>query len=82
MEEPFRLLKEISRDFYRGWKWSIEHKSNRKEFEAFVNQVEEPLNLEIGKLINQGYSMNQIETFMTEAQIEVWPEFKKNFCMR
>ncbi|MBN1930537.1 MAG: hypothetical protein JW786_02880 [Desulfobacterales bacterium] len=74
MEKSFDKLKEIARDFYRGWKWSTEHVYTRTEYECFVNQVEEPLNCEIAKLLAQGVSMHEIEKKMDAIRQEVWPE--------
>ena len=80
MEESFDKLIEIARDFYRGWKWSTENEYTRIEYESFVNQVEEPLNCEIAKLLTQGISIHEIEKQIETIKQEVWPELNIKNC--
>ncbi len=75
MAEPFERLKRLAKAFYEGWKWSVNHRYTEADVEAFVNEVEEPLNCEAAKLLNQGIKMEEIEQIMESAKQEVWPEF-------
>jgi len=75
MDDAFKRVKCLARAFYEGWKWSLSHHYTEKDYEAFVNDVEEPMNEEVTRLRNQGVSMVEIDHIFEEAKAEV------GFCL-
>jgi hypothetical protein len=86
MASPFDRLEMLGRAFYEGWKWSVNNHYTNEDWEAFVNEVAEPMNCEVIKLINQGYSMSRIDKILESARLDVWPEMMKkeirNGCIK
>ena len=74
MEESFDKLIKIAKDFYLGWKWSTEHQYTKREYESFVNQVEEPLNCEVARLYKNGFTMDEINRVMNRVKEQIWSE--------
>ena len=73
MADPFERLRKLAKAFYEGWKWSVHHQYSETDLETFVNEVEEPLNCEAVRLLNQGFKLADIEQILYSAKQEVWP---------
>lgn len=74
MADAFERLRRLAKAFYEGWKWSVDHRYTEADLKAFVNEVEEPLNCEVLKLLNRGFKMVDIEQILESAKQEVWPD--------
>ena len=60
-QDPFKRLRELGVKFYKGWYWSMRGKYSQKDFDDFVELVEEPLNQEVERLLAEGYALDTLD---------------------